>query len=48
MSVTGSMAQDYVLGMDLGSASLGWAMISLDKTGMASGLLKAGVRLFPR
>jgi CRISPR-associated endonuclease Csn1 len=46
MSDKGSLAQDYVLGIDLGSASLGWAAIGLDETGMASGLLRAGVRLF--
>ena len=46
MSYTGSPVQDYVLGIDLGSASLGWAAISLDQTGTATGLLRAGVRLF--
>ncbi|MFZ1085722.1 MAG: type II CRISPR RNA-guided endonuclease Cas9, partial [Terracidiphilus sp.] len=38
--------QDYVLGIDLGSASLGWAAIGLDQNGMATELLRAGVRLF--
>jgi len=46
MSESGSLAQDYVLGIDLGSASLGWAVVGLDETGMAAGLLRAGVRLF--
>lgn len=46
MDKTDSLAQDYVLGVDLGSASLGWAVIGLDETGMASCLLRAGVRLF--
>lgn len=38
--------QDYVLGIDLGSASLGWAVIGLDDTGNAASLLKTGVRIF--
>lgn len=38
--------QSYVLGIDLGSASLGWAAITLDQTGMATGLMRAGVRIF--
>jgi CRISPR-associated endonuclease Csn1 len=47
MSETGSLKQDYALGIDLGSASLGWAAIALDpKTGMAAGLLRSGVRIF--
>lgn len=36
----------YVLGLDLGSASLGWALIALDKQRNPCGLLRAGVRLF--
>lgn len=37
--------KDYVLGIDLGSASLGWAMIEhID--GAPAGLIKAGVRIF--
>lgn len=36
----------YVLGIDLGSASLGWAAVGLDQAGMATGLLRAGVRIF--
>ena len=46
MSETDPVAQDYVLGIDLGSASLGWAAIGFDETGMATGLLQTGVRLF--
>ena len=46
MEETGSLAQNYILGIDLGSASLGWAAIRLDETGAASGLLRAGVRIF--
>ena len=38
--------QSYVLGIDLGSASLGWAAIGLGPTGLVTGLLRAGVRLF--
>lgn len=40
------VAQDYVLGIDLGSASLGWAAIGLDQVGMVTGLIRTGVRLF--
>lgn len=46
MEETGSLAQDYILGIDLGSASLGWAAICLDESGAASGVLRAGVRIF--
>ncbi len=46
MKASGFKAQDYVLGIDLGFASLGWAAISLDQTGMATSLMRAGVRLF--
>jgi CRISPR-associated endonuclease Csn1 len=38
--------QKYVLGLDLGSASLGWAMIALSPTGDPVGLIRAGVRIF--
>ena len=41
-----SSAQSYVLGIDLGSASLGWAAIGLDENGKPSNLLRAGVRIF--
>lgn len=37
--------QSYVLGIDLGSASVGWAAIRLDENGV-SGVLRAGVRIF--
>lgn len=46
MEEIGSPHQTYVLGIDLGSASLGWAAIKVDQTGMANGLLRTGVRLF--
>ena len=36
----------YVLGIDLGSASLGWAALSLDEHGEPCSLLRAGVRIF--
>ncbi len=38
--------QKYVLGLDIGSASIGWACISLDAQGSAQGLVRAGVRIF--
>lgn len=46
MSETGSQRESYVLGIDLGSASLGWAAIAVDENSMATGLLRSGVRLF--
>ncbi len=36
----------WALGIDLGSASLGWAAIALDSSGMPVGLKKTGVRVF--
>ncbi|MCL2659844.1 MAG: hypothetical protein FWD64_04910, partial [Acidobacteriaceae bacterium] len=36
----------YVLGLDLGSASLGWALIEIDENETPISLLKAGVRIF--
>lgn len=36
----------YALGIDLGSASLGWAMIALDKSENPVRILNAGVRIF--
>lgn len=36
----------YVLGIDLGSHSLGWAVVRLDSQGRPRGLEKAGVRTF--
>src|ERR1700678_600442 len=41
-----SATQKYVLGLDLGSASLGWALIALDASENPVGLLRAGVRIF--
>ena len=37
---------EYTLGLDLGSASIGWALIALDSSNKPQGLLKAGVRIF--
>ena len=37
----------YILGLDLGSSSLGWAAISLDRPGgEPNSIIKAGVRIF--
>src|SRR5271166_419493 len=36
----------YVLGLDLGSASLGWALVALDKQHSPAELIQAGVRIF--
>jgi CRISPR-associated endonuclease Csn1 len=38
--------QKYVLGLDLGSASLGWAMIALNSADEPTSLIRAGVRIF--
>ena len=46
MAEVRSLQKSYVLSVDLGSASLGWAAVTLDQTGMATGVLRAGVRLF--
>ncbi len=36
----------YILGLDLGSASVGWALVRLDKKSEPTDLLRAGVRVF--
>lgn len=46
MANTVGSAWNYVLGIDLGSASVGWAAIGLDENGAASQVLRAGVRVF--
>jgi len=46
MSSTLETAQKYVLGLDLGSASLGWALIALDEADDPVSLIRAGVRIF--
>jgi CRISPR-associated endonuclease Csn1 len=38
--------QKYILGLDLGSASLGWALIALDSADDPVSLIRAGVRIF--
>jgi CRISPR-associated endonuclease Csn1 len=38
--------QKYVLGLDLGSASLGWALIALNDADDPVSLIRAGVRIF--
>lgn len=57
MPETASSARPYVLGIDLGSASIGWAVVELDSTGAPAGMLSdrgnsssgspsCGVRIF--
>ncbi len=46
MANTSSETSNYVLGIDLGSASLGWALIGLDHHGSPAKILKLGVRIF--
>jgi CRISPR-associated endonuclease Csn1 len=45
------MPQPYILGLDLGTNSLGWAMIGLDKPhiegGRPNSIIDLGVRIFP-
>ncbi|HUU84797.1 MAG TPA: type II CRISPR RNA-guided endonuclease Cas9 [Phycisphaerae bacterium] len=42
----GSKIGPYVLGIDLGSHSLGWAVLTLDEQGQRRGIRDAGVRTF--
>ena len=37
---------EYTLGLDLGSASIGWGLIALDTNHCPTGMLNAGVRIF--
>ena len=37
----------YKIGIDLGSTSLGWAVVKLDDNNNPSDLLDMGVRIFP-
>jgi CRISPR-associated endonuclease Csn1 len=46
MSSATEAQQKYVLGIDLGSASLGWGLIALDGADSPTGVLRAGVRIF--
>lgn len=41
------MKQNYRLGIDLGSTSLGWCMLELDQEGEPCSVLNMGVRIFP-
>lgn len=38
---------DYALGLDLGTTSIGWAVVQLDKNNEPEKLIDAGVRIFP-
>jgi CRISPR-associated endonuclease Csn1 len=46
MSPAMEASQKYVLGLDLGSASLGWAIIGLNSVGDPEHLIRTGVRIF--
>ena len=45
-NVTPDSRAKYVLGLDVGSASLGWAMIRLSESGNPVSVLRTGVRIF--
>ena len=42
----GGKIQRYVLGLDLGVASIGWALVGLDEAGVPCRIIRAGVHLF--
>ena len=44
--MTGATKTPYVLGLDLGVQSVGWAVIDLDHRGRPCGLRRSGVRCF--
>jgi len=46
MPASSSSSQKYTLGLDLGSASLGWALVALDDGDEPISLLRTGVRIF--
>jgi hypothetical protein len=46
MSTAKAASQKFVLGLDLVSASLGWALLALDESDSLIGLIDAGVRIF--
>jgi CRISPR-associated endonuclease Csn1 len=46
MPISAGSSQKYTLGLDLGSASLGWALVALDDEDEPIGLLRTGVRIF--
>ena len=37
-----------ILGLDLGSNSLGWALLSAGPDGQPGGIIDTGVRIFPK
>lgn len=46
MSSAMESPQKYVLGLDIGSAFLGWAMIALNQVDEPTSLIRAGVRIY--
>ncbi len=42
-----TIASNRILGLDLGTNSLGWALIETDEGGVPKRILDAGVRIFP-
>lgn len=46
MTTRHSSSADYLLGLDIGVASIGWAVIDLDEEGRPVSVRKAGVHLF--
>lgn len=46
MSSVAEMSPKYILGLDLGSASLGWAMLAQDPFDALTHVIDAGVRIF--
>ncbi len=39
-------ASEYILGLDIGSASIGWALIGLDSFHNPNTVVRTGVRIF--
>ena len=39
--------KQYILGIDMGESSLGWACINVNSEGEPVSILDAGVRIFP-
>ncbi|MBW2624274.1 MAG: hypothetical protein JRD68_15305, partial [Deltaproteobacteria bacterium] len=37
---------DYILGLDLGTSSIGWSLVGLSEAGQPSSVLRSGVRIF--
>lgn len=44
--ISGLAQQKYILGIDLGTSSVGWAVIKADENGNPNGILDLGVRSF--